>query len=47
MEFVQNGRRGAIAHRMKTTMPDGTLNNRDCPPEPAPSTPSETPPAPN
>jgi hypothetical protein len=31
----------------QTTMPDGTLNNRDCPPEPAPPSPSETPPAPN
>jgi uncharacterized protein YjbI with pentapeptide repeats len=31
----------------KTTMPDGTVNNRDCPPEPALPDPSETPPAPN
>jgi hypothetical protein len=30
-----------------TIMPDGTVNNRDCPPEPAPPNPSETPPAPN
>jgi len=41
---------GASLERVKfcrTTMPDGTLNNRDCPPEPAPPEPSETPPAPN
>jgi hypothetical protein len=31
----------------QTTMPDGTLNNRDCPPESPPPAPSETPPAPN
>jgi uncharacterized protein YjbI with pentapeptide repeats len=31
----------------QTTMPDGTLNNWDCPPEPAPPIPSETPPVPN
>jgi uncharacterized protein YjbI with pentapeptide repeats len=31
----------------KTAMPDGTVNNRDCPPEPPPPNPSETPPAPN
>jgi Pentapeptide repeats (8 copies) len=31
----------------KTTMPDGTVNNRDCPPEPTPPSPSETPPAPD
>ena len=31
----------------KTTMPDGTVNNRDCPPEPAPPNPSETLSAPN
>jgi hypothetical protein len=31
----------------RTVMPDGTVNNRDCPPEPALPTPSETPPAPN
>jgi uncharacterized protein YjbI with pentapeptide repeats len=30
-----------------TTMPDGTMNNRDCPPEPAASPPSETTPAPD
>jgi len=29
----------------KTTMPDRSINNRDCPPEPAPQNPSETPPA--
>jgi hypothetical protein len=28
----------------ETTMPDGTVNNRDCPPEPTPPSPSETPP---
>jgi uncharacterized protein YjbI with pentapeptide repeats len=31
----------------QTTMPDGTVNNRDCPPEPTPPDPSKTPPAPN
>jgi hypothetical protein len=31
----------------QTTMPDGTLNNRDCPPEPGSPPPSEMPPAPN
>jgi hypothetical protein len=31
----------------ETIMPDGTVNNRDCPPEPTPPNPSETPPAPN
>jgi len=31
----------------QTTMPDGTLNNRDCPPEPAPPNRSETPPTPD
>jgi hypothetical protein len=30
-----------------TIMPDGTVNNRDCPPEPASPPPSETPPVPN
>jgi hypothetical protein len=30
----------------QTIMPDGTVNNRDCPPEPAPPTPSETTPIP-
>jgi uncharacterized protein YjbI with pentapeptide repeats len=30
-----------------TTMPDGTMNNRDCPPEPAASPPSETTPVPD
>jgi hypothetical protein len=31
----------------KTIMPDGTVNNRDCPPEPAPPDPSETTPVPD
>lgn len=31
----------------KTTMNNGTMNNRDCPPEPAPPDASETPPAPD
>jgi uncharacterized protein YjbI with pentapeptide repeats len=31
----------------QTTMPDGTLNNRDCPPELGSPPPSEMPPAPN
>jgi hypothetical protein len=31
----------------QTTMPDGTLNNRNCPPEEVPPEPIETPPAPN
>jgi hypothetical protein len=31
----------------QTTMPDGTVNNRDCPPEPTPPIPSETTPAPD
>jgi hypothetical protein len=35
------------ARLCRTTMPDGTINNRDCPPELAPPNPSETPPAPN
>jgi uncharacterized protein YjbI with pentapeptide repeats len=31
----------------QTIMPDGTVNNRDCPPEPAPPDPSETTPVPD
>src|SRR4051794_21042590 len=31
----------------QTIMPDGTVNNRDCPRNPPPPAPSETPPAPN
>ena len=31
----------------QTTMPDGTINDRDCPPEQTPPNLSETPPAPN
>jgi hypothetical protein len=31
----------------QTTRPDGTVNNRDCPPEPAPPNRSETPPTPD
>lgn len=41
---------GALLENAKfcrTTMPDGTVNNRDCPPEPIPPTSGETPPTPD